>query len=767
MATASTSGRGMAERGRARGRAGTWPEGVKRGREALWAWRLPRFAGGAAAKIRDWFAAEVVPGRLMPWVPVAFGTGVVLYFTADREPSLAAALLLAAGCLVAVLAARRRPLTFPLLIGIAAMAAGFATATLKSVRVAHPILHFPAYNVRITGWVEVREERERTDRIVVRVHHIEGRRLNEPPERVRISVRKGAAPMVGAFIELTARISPPLAPLRPGGYDFARDLYFQGIGATGLAFGAIKPAQPPGPPGAWLRYATVIEGMRDGIDRRIRASLTGDAGSIASALITGKRDAISAPVNDAMYVSSLAHVLSISGYHMAVVAGVVFFTIRALLALSTALATRRPIKKWAALGAIAAATFYLLLSGAEVATQRSYIMTAIVLLGVLADRQALTLRTLSVAALAVMLLAPEAVVHPSFQMSFAATLALIAAYERGLPWATAGADTSLGARVALWGGREVVALILASLVAGLATTPYAAYHFHRVAPYGVIANLLAMPIISAFVMPAGLLGLLAMPLGFDGAMWKLMGFGIDWMIAVALWVASLPGAVGRVPAFGTGPLLAATAGIVLVCLLRTPLRWSGAVLMALGTVWAMATPKPDVLVADGGHVFAVRTADGRLAIMKTGQDGFAMREWLAADADARVPTDPTLRNGFTCDEIGCVARLKDGAMVAVALAAEAFVEDCSRAALVLSQRTAPPWCTATAVDRSVWRRNGSMTLRRTPGGFQMDAARPPTYERPWTRAPTASGSGAPGSSSPAKPPTRDATPRPEDVEPGD
>src|SRR5205807_6333807 len=239
--------------------------------------------------------------------------------------------------------------------------------------------------------------------------------------------------------------------------------------------------EAPEPPGVWLRYATAIQGLRDAIDARIRAVLPGDKGAIASALITGKRDAISAPVNDAMYISSLAHVLSISGYHMAVVAGVVFFLVRAVLALVPGFALRRPIKKWAALAALAAATFYLLLSGAEVATQRSYYMTAFVLGAVLIDRQALTLRTIGAAAILVLLLAPEAVIHPSFQMSFAATLALIAAYERGLPWKAKYADTPLGARIALWGVYEIAGLIFASLVAGLGTTPYAAYHFHRMA----------------------------------------------------------------------------------------------------------------------------------------------------------------------------------------------------------------------------------------------------------------------------------------------
>src|SRR5580693_2756174 len=181
-------------------------------------------------------------------------------------------------------------------------------------------------------------------------------------------------------------------------------------------------------------------------------------------------------------------------------------------------------------------------------------------------------------------------------MSFAATLALIAGYERGMPWARAGADTSLGARAALWGVREMLSLILASLLAGLATTPYAAYHFHRMAPYGVLANLLAMPIVSGWVMPMGILGVVAIPFGFDAIFWRQMGYGIEWMDAVALWVASLPGAFGRVTAFGTGPLLLATAGLLVMALLRTPLRWSGALLMLVAVIVAARTPLPDVLV---------------------------------------------------------------------------------------------------------------------------------------------------------------------------
>lgn len=349
-------------------------------------------------------------------------------------------------------------------------------------------------------------------------------------------------------------------------------------------------------------------------------------------------------------------------------------------------------------------------------------------------------------------------------MSFAATLALIAAYERGLPWAVAGADTSVGARVALWGGREIAALILASMVAGLATTPYAAFHFHRLAPYGVIANLLAMPIVSIWVMPTGLLGLIAIPFGFDGVFWRLMGDGIDWMIAVALFVANLPGAVGRMAAFGVGPLLIGTGGLVLLCLLKTPLRWSGSLVVVVATLWAVRAPLPDVLISTDGQALAVRGADGRLSIHRTGRDAFAVKEWLAADGDARLPADKTLEQGFRCDPSGCIARLADGKLVSQVIAPDAFEEDCRLAAVVVTSREMPGPCHALTIDRKVSRDRGAVALRRSGDGFEVTAARPVGQDRPWARARGVADEPAPAT---PRPGPLDATPRPEDLEAGD
>ena len=700
---------------------------------------LPAAGASRLERYRDvlgeWALAEVLPGRLLPWVPVGFGLGIVFYFSAAHEPSLWAAGTLAAAAVTLAVVARHRPVAFPVAVAFATVAVGFLAGTIKTRTVAHPVLAFPV-TATVTGFVEVREERTKSDRIVVRVEAVEGRGLHQTLTRVRVAVRKGTAPDVGDYVRLKARLSPPLAPLRPGGYDFARDIYFQNIGASGYALGKITVLAAPASAGFALRFAAVVDGIREAIDDHIRTELDGDRGSIASALITGKRDAISDPVNDAMYISSLGHVLSISGYHMAVVAGIVFFLIRAGMALVPSLAVAYPIKKWAAAVALIAATLYLILSGSEVATQRSYIMIAIVLVGVMFDRAALTFRTLTIAALVVMAIAPQSVVHPSFQMSFAATLALVAAYRYGFPW-QANAETSIAARVALWGGREAAALILASAVAGLATTPYVGFHFHRISPYGVLANLLAMPIVSAWVMPMGLLGLVAYPFGFDDVFWRLMGYGIDWMVVVAQWVTGLPGAVGRVAAFGTGPLLLATLGLLVICLLRTRLRWIGAALMTGAAAWVLLYPQPDIYIAANGDAAMIRGVDGRLSVLHRGRDTFAIKEWLAADADARGVKDKSLTQGVRCDEDGCIGTMRGGSLVAMSLTRDAFRDDCSRAAVVVSPHDAPDACAALTFDRHRLRASGAVAVVRHGTALGAALSRPSGEHRPWYGAPAA------------------------------
>lgn len=758
----------MAEPGRpqraSQGIAGTWPA---TGRAASAGGFVP--AGfdvwpAIVGRLREWAKAEAGAGRLFPWVPTAFGCGIALYFAADHEPVLWVVATAAVALAFAAVLLRRSQWFAPAIM-IAAVAAGFAVPTWKTARIAHDVLAKPLYSVSLSGFVETRDIRERTDRFVLRVTAMEAQRSDVKLERVRLSVRKGTAPDVGGFVQLKARLMPPLAPLRPGSYDFSRDMFFQGIGASGFVMGAIAATAPPDAGGLQLRYAAFMQGLRDAIDARIRAKLDGDNRAIATALLTGRRDAITTPVNDAMFISGLGHVLSISGYHMAVVAGVVFFAVRALLALIPGLAVGFPIKKWSAAAALVASAFYLLLSGAEVATQRSFFMTAVVLIAVMVDRRAVTFRTLAVAALIVLAVAPEALVHPSFQMSFAATLGLVALVQIGMPNLFASPDHSTTARIALWGGREIAMLFMASMIAGFATTPYAAFHFHRVTPYGVLANLGAMPVVSALVMPAGLLGLLAAPFGLDGVFWWLMGIGIDWMVAVSRWVAALPGAIGHVTAFGTGPLIAASLGLILLGLLRTPLRWSGAFVLMAATVWGLSVRQPDILIAGDGHSVAVRGRDGQLHLMRTNKDNFLLKEWLAADADPRDAARASFSDGVSCDESGCVTPLADGRMIAQALRIDALSDDCSRAALVVTARPAPPDCAAMVIDRRRLARQGALALTQRGDGFAIASVRARGANRPWSPAPAGDGDFQltlmPQSTAPR---VRDATPSDADLQ---
>jgi competence protein ComEC len=434
-------------RGRSRGHclgpaAGTAPLGAPIG-------GAPQFS--SPARIREWIAEELTTGRLLPWFAVAYGAGVILYFTAEREPALWAAIALtgiaALGAMLLHLQIVPQKIALNVIaLGLFGIALGFAVATLKTALIGHPVLRFPASGVTVTGFVELREESQHTDRFVLRVDRIDGGRIEEPPRRVRLSVKRGMAPAAGSFVEVKASLEPPLQPLEPGSYDFARDLFFQGIGASGFVRGAVKVIAAPAPQGMLQRADAFVQRLRDAIDARIRAVLPGDDGAIAAMLIDGKRDAIAPNVYDALFVSGIGHVLSISGYHMAVVAGLIFFIVRAFFALIPGLADRAPIKKWAALAALLVIGFYLILSGNQVATQRSFIMIGVVLVGVLFDRPALTMRTLTIAALVVLLFAPESIVHPSFQMSFAATLALIAGYERGAIKLRRRADTPRSAR---------------------------------------------------------------------------------------------------------------------------------------------------------------------------------------------------------------------------------------------------------------------------------------------------------------------------------
>ncbi len=682
--------------------------------------------------LRAALAEEAEQGRFAPWLAAGFCGGVLLYFMARSEPSWLAALGLFAALVWLAYAVRNRALAFAFATLLAAVSAGFATGAVRGAMVAHPVLTAATPTVTLQGFVEARDATTRSDRIVLRVTKGDPQSKQPIPARVRLAFRKGLAPATGEHVELKARLRPLVGPVRPGGYDFAVGSYFSGLGATGFALGRSKavPTALETPPA--IRFNAWVEALRRGLAERIRATLPGDSGAIATALVTGIRDHISHDANEAMRISGLYHVISISGLHMALVAGVLFALMRGGLALVPGLALRRPIKKYAAFAALSGVTFYLLLSGAEVATQRAYIMIAIVLCGVLIDRPALTLRTLAAAVVVTLIVSPEAVLNPGFQMSFAATLALISFYERWVPFVSAPPPAGASA-IAGWSvraGRWVLLGAITSLIAGFATAIYAAFHFHRLAPYGVLANVLAMPLTGILIMPGAVLGVMLIPFGFDFIGWTAMGYGVEGMIGIAKFVTSLGGAEGRIAAFGAGALLLGTLALLVLAIPATNLHWFGLPFAALA-LWLMWNgPRPDVLIDAEGEVVAIRRADGMLSVHSAKSNRFTIENWLAASGLA--PAERTsLAGAFACDTNGCVGKLADGSLIALPKTPVALIEDCGRAALVIAARTVPAGCTSAVIDRNVLAATGALALQRTATGWRPIPSRAPDADRPW------------------------------------
>jgi competence protein ComEC len=374
------------------------------------------------------FETEISLRRPFLWLPVAAGSGVVLYLYADREPSLwfVAAAAVSLGVL-AYFARANRPAYF-FLCGLCAIFAGELSAALRTARVAAPVLD-KIRIVQLQGFIEEMDYRRAGARFILRVHSAEGLAPEKTPLRVRLSMRRTPPFDAGTYVSLKARLLPPARASLPGGYDFARDAWFAGLGAVGNVLGRIEIMPAPAPPGLMASMMMAIDRGRNAFARRIDKIVGGDAGAIAAAMVTGKRDLLSDEAKEVIREAGIFHIITISGVQMTLVAGIFFVGVRRLMALSQTLALSYPIKKWSALLAIAGAIFYDVATGSRVGTERALNMTVIMLLSVVFDRQALTMRNLALAACLVILLEPEAITGASFQLSFAAVAALVAVYE--------------------------------------------------------------------------------------------------------------------------------------------------------------------------------------------------------------------------------------------------------------------------------------------------------------------------------------------------
>ncbi len=502
--------------------------------------------------------------------------------------------------------------------------------------------------------------------------------------RVRVRLAQGTAELrPGHYVRVRASIGPPATPSFPGDFDFARLAFFQQLGAIGSASGRISILEPQGQQPHALRWRAAVERLRQAVGARITAALPGETGAIANALITGERGAISEATNQAYRDSGLFHILSISGLHMVIMAGAVFHSVRLMLACIPGLALRYSIKSWAAVAAIGGACAYLIISGSAFATVRSAIMITIMFLAVILDRPALALRNVALSALVILSLYPESLFDAGFQMSFAAVVALIAAYEALRRWREARAIEVPRTGAVGRAARFVGEIVATTLIAGLAVAPFGIYHFHNTQLLAFVANVIAIPVCNLVVMPAALATLIAMPLGLEAPALWVMGLGIEAMSAAARYVAQLPGAVVYVPTISDPSFAALVAGGLWLTLWETSWRVLGCVPIVAGLVTAPLVSRPDVLVSRDARVVAVRGSDGALSAIGGGERSFDLGRWLEAEADRRRPDAAGSAGIFSCDPSGCTTRVK-GVRIAVLLSPGALRDDCGRSDILIA-----------------------------------------------------------------------------------
>jgi competence protein ComEC len=648
------------------------------------------------------------------WLPVGMGAGIGVYFALPVEPGWAAAAMAAlalagAGWLAAK--ARRGGLRLAAMAA-AAILTGFCAAKARTEWVRAPVLERKIGPVKFVARVVQAEPRGRGLRLLLQPERIRRLRDGAMPDYVRVSVRYAdEVPAPGGFVQVTAVLMPPPGPAMPGDYDFARWAYFHRIGAVGYTYGKPHPVDAPRATGWSEDFQAGLETLRGRMTARIRDAVPGPEGAISAALITGMRADVS-PADEVAYRDSgLTHVLSISGVHLALAGGIFFWVVRALLALFPALAQRHPVKKWAALAALTGSAFYLAISGCDPPAVRSFIMLAAMFAAVLADRPALSMRSVALAAVLIVLFEPECVLDAGCQMSFASVVGLIALAEWSAARRAANPDRAGG-----WlrrASRYLLAPAAVSIVAGLVSAPIAIFHFDRASQYGLLSNLIAEPVVGTLIMPAATAAMVLMPLGLDRWPLIVMGKGVAAMSAIAHWVGGMPGAASLVPVWPLVSLIAVMLGLLWIALWRRSWRWLGVVPVAAGILWAQCTRPPDVLAARDFGAVAVRLTDGKLAFLQKPKDDFAAQSWLKREGDERDAAAALAGpgDGVRCDAIGCIAHARDGSLIAYDLRAEALAEDCGRARIVLSRVPVRGMCRgAFTIDRFDILREGGFAL---------------------------------------------------------
>ncbi|RUT81723.1 ComEC/Rec2 family competence protein, partial [Mesorhizobium sp. M7A.T.Ca.US.000.02.1.1] len=568
-------------------------------------------------------------------VPVCLAIGAIGYFSLTAEPDFARPVAVVILTGICALVSRSWPKTHLCFMAALLCALGLLAAKVETWRAGTQMLG-SEISTQVTGRV-VSLDRMETGRIrlTIDVTSTARPKLRYAPERVRLSARKIPADVTaGSLITGYAKLLPPTGPVRPDSYDFSFDSYFAGIGGSGFFLGNPKlVVSDDGDMPLPARISSSVENAREAIADHIRASVGGAEGEIAAALIVGVRAGIPDDINEAMRRTGIYHIISISGLHMALVAGTIMGLLRGAFALFPDFSARRPVKKYAAFAALFSIAAYLIISGVVVAAERSFIMLAVMLIAVLFDRAALTMRNLAISAIAVIVVSPHEVVGPSFQMSFAATAALVGAYAG---WADhrAGKARPPPPKRSMPGflTRKFVlaatGLAMTSIIAGSATTLFAIWHFQRVSPLSLFANLAVMPIVTV-VMFLAVASALLMPFGLDWPALYLMGKGLTVMIAISGWISE------RSPVDGVGlisqqSVLLVTIALVIATMATTWLRLAALPFALAGLLTVSDTRTPDVLISEDARLVALPIGGGELAVSRERPNEFTVDNWKRA-----------------------------------------------------------------------------------------------------------------------------------------
>ncbi|MEM8572146.1 MAG: ComEC/Rec2 family competence protein [Pseudomonadota bacterium] len=669
------------------------------------------------------------------WIPVCLGLGIGTYFALPTEPegwmlaALGAVIVIGLGSMLRLGATAR-----VLIIGLVLPAVGLQLAAWRAHSLDAPVLERPmTVNVegRIIGLDRSSSDRPRVQLDRVILHGVERDRT---PARVRISLEKDTPLEIlepGLRILGYARLSPPSAPAEPGAFDFRKYAWFEQIGAVGYTRTPFVERRIEG--GGWRQW---IFKQRVWLSRGIQAALPGREGGFGAAILTGDRSAVNPADVVALRHSNLAHLLAISGLHMGLLAGFVFAFVRYGLALVPRIALYHPTKKYAAVAALCAGACYLLLSGASIATQRAFIMAAVVFIAVLLDRPALTLRAVALAAIIILVRAPESLTEAGFQMSFAATTALIAAYEwlRRQGW---WRETQTDPRWRF--AKPVIGVAATSFVAGMATAPISAFHFNIMSQYGLLANILAVPAMGLIVMPAGVIAALLAPLGLaTPALW-VMGLGIDYILQVAAFVSGLDGSVRAIPAGPTAALaLISLGGLFAVLWVGRGRRLAIVPMIAGGLIWA-AADRPEILIAENGRLFGVQTPEGR-AVNSKGGNSFSASIWLGNDGDSAPQAEAYARAAMERRRGFAAVDLPDRSGKLIYLGSKTPPPDageiCASARILL----APSWWDRPEggcyfIGASTLRSEGALAIRLDDGQLDVLGARTVSQGRLWSQQP--------------------------------